>query len=131
MSDTGYVDSQASVNSQSSNVDGLTNNELILQKATHAGRGGGKDTFKYDVRRIADAVSIATLLSAPLINFLAMLALYFITDMVKRMVIILVFTHIFSIIMSALTNSRTANMFAATAAYSAVLVVFVGNPNVN
>jgi len=60
-----------------------------------------------------------------------MLALYFITDMVKRMVIILVFTHIFSIIMSALTNSRTANMFAATAAYSAVLVVFVGNPNVN
>ncbi|KAL2012418.1 hypothetical protein VTN00DRAFT_5136 [Thermoascus crustaceus] len=101
------------------------------RKATCAGRGGGKPTFKYDVRRIADTVSLATLISAPLINFAAMLALYSIKDMKARLAIILVFTQIFSIIMSALTNNRTATMFAATTAYSAVLVVFVGNPNAN
>lgn len=106
-------------------------NSGLFQKETDAGRGGGKPTFKYDVHRIAHKVSIATLISAPLVNFSAMLALYFIKDMKARLAIILVFTHIFSIIMTALTNNRTATMFAATAAYSAVLVVFVGNPNAN
>lgn len=53
--------------------------------------------------------------------------LYFIESTPQRLGIITVFTTIFSSILCWLTQSRNYEIFSATAAYCAVMVVFVGS----
>jgi hypothetical protein len=56
--------------------------------------------------------------------------LYLVTNDRIRFVLIAVFTALFAAVVSLFSNARRAEMFAATAAYAAVLVVFVsGNLN--
>lgn len=55
----------------------------------------------------------------------AIISLYIVTESVARLVMITVFTALFATSVVLMTNARRAEVFAATAAYSAVLVVFV------
>jgi len=41
--------------------------------------------------------------------------------------LLIVFSTLFSVSMSLLTKAKRAELFAASAAYSAVLIVFIGN----
>jgi hypothetical protein len=45
--------------------------------------------------------------------------------------VLMVFTLLFAAAMSLLTKARRHELFAATAAYCAVLVVFIGSSNFN
>jgi len=57
-------------------------------------------------------------------------ALYYIETISSRLWAIIAFTTLFSSLLSLSTRSRNYEIFSATAAYCAVLVVFVGNiPN--
>jgi hypothetical protein len=55
----------------------------------------------------------------------AVVALYFIRSIHARLGMIAVFTACFAAAMGILSNARRAEIFAATAAYAAVLVVFL------
>jgi hypothetical protein len=55
----------------------------------------------------------------------AVVGLYLVKRPVTRLVMISVFTVVFAASIGLLTNARRPEIFAATAAYAAVLVVFV------
>ncbi|KAE9367093.1 hypothetical protein N431DRAFT_418207 [Stipitochalara longipes BDJ] len=66
-------------------------------------------------------------LIASLILIGSIVVLYFITDMPIRLVVVGVFTAIFSIALSLVTSGTRVEIFAATAAFASVQVVFVGS----
>ena len=79
------------------------------------------------VQRIITAVSV---IGATLLLEVAIVALYFVTDNHVRFGLIALFTGLFAAALGLLSNARRAEMFGATAAYAAVLVVFIsGNLN--
>ena len=55
----------------------------------------------------------------------AIVGLYFVTAPAKRLAMVAVYTTCFAVSVWIMTNARRAELFAATAAYAAVLVVFV------
>ena len=74
-------------------------------------------------------VSVKTIITAvsSLVPALSMLTLYFIDDPLNRMGAILGLTFLFSMTLTLFTRATTVECFAVSAAFSAVLVVFVGN----
>lgn len=56
-------------------------------------------------------------------------ALYYVETMTVRLVMVSVFNLVFAFVMMFLVASRRAEVFAATAAFAAVQVVFVGGVN--
>lgn len=74
------------------------------------------------VTRIITSVSI---IGATLLLEAAIVTLYLVTNDRIRFVLIAIFISLFGAAISLLSNARRAEMFAATAAYAAVLVVFV------
>lgn len=79
-------------------------------------------------------VGAAVVLAASLLEG-AIVSLYMVTNPNIQLGLIAVFTSLFAATLALLTNAKLAEMFAATAAYAAVLVVFIsgnlGNPNRN
>jgi hypothetical protein len=65
--------------------------------------------------------------------FGAIYTLYYVTDEKIKLGLIAVFTSAFAACVGVITNARRSDVFAACAAYSAVLVVFIsgslGNGN--
>jgi hypothetical protein len=53
--------------------------------------------------------------------------LYKVSDMTKRLWIVCIFTGCFASILCTFTRSRNYEIFSATAAYCAVMAVFIGN----
>jgi hypothetical protein len=51
--------------------------------------------------------------------------------MIVRIGLMIVFTAIFSVSLAVLTEAKRAEIFAATAAFAAVEVVFIGSTSVN
>lgn len=70
-------------------------------------------------------VSVINVLTASALLIGAIVSLYIVKESVSRLVMITVFTALFATSVALMTNARRAEVFAATAAYSAVLVVFV------
>ncbi|TAQ89112.1 hypothetical protein B7494_g2578 [Chlorociboria aeruginascens] len=71
---------------------------------------------------------LGTLISS-LIPIAAIVVLYFVSNMVKRLAIVCTFTAIFSIALSLVTMAKRVEIFAATAAFASVQVVFIGSVN--
>ncbi|KAL2068343.1 hypothetical protein VTL71DRAFT_16441 [Oculimacula yallundae] len=57
----------------------------------------------------------------------SIVALYFVDDMLARLGIIAAFTQVFSLVLVLVTRARKVEVFAATAAFMAVQVVFIGS----
>lgn len=57
--------------------------------------------------------------------FGAIYVLHYVKHMDKRLPLVASFTIMFALCIALLTNARRAEIFAATAAYAAVLVVFI------
>lgn len=74
------------------------------------------------VNRVAAAISV---IAASLFMIGAILSLYFVTSRDAKLGMVAGFTVVFAFAVAMLTNARRAEMFGATAAYAAVLVVFV------
>ncbi|CZR56439.1 uncharacterized protein PAC_06327 [Phialocephala subalpina] len=75
------------------------------------------------VRRLTKAV---TTVLACMLPILSIVVLYLVQNMSKRLGIVTAFTAIFSTSLVVMTNAEMADIFAATAAYAAVQVVFIG-----
>ncbi|KAH0364276.1 hypothetical protein KCU65_g6898, partial [Aureobasidium melanogenum] len=62
-----------------------------------------------------------------LVPTLAILVLYFVKSFLIRIILVVIFTGVFSGLLSIFTKARRIEIFSATAAFAAVVVVFVSN----
>ena len=87
----------------------------------------GETTGRFQERRVQTIVALINILVASFLIIGAVVSLYKLRmkpDAV-RLGMIAAFTALFAISLRLITNARRAEVFAATAAYAAVLVVFV------
>jgi hypothetical protein len=102
--------------------------EAVAVPEAWGGEGSGPlRVHHYSESVVTSAVTaIGTILSS-LLPAISMLALDWIDAPVSRMCAIVVLTFMFSIVFMLVTKGKRAECFAATATFSAILVVFVGN----
>jgi hypothetical protein len=92
-----------------------------------------KDVFYYSSSRIEKLVGLIITLIIFILLVLPVVAMYKLTCIGERnspfdaVGILVVFTLLFSAAMSLLTKAKRHELFAASAAYCAVLVVFISN----
>ncbi|KAK0642456.1 hypothetical protein DIS24_g9024 [Lasiodiplodia hormozganensis] len=87
---------------------------------------GSADGAEYYLERhVARLVAVISSVAAAMLLIGAVVALHFITKAGVRLGMIACFTILFVFSLGLLTNAKRAEIFAATAAYAAVLVVFV------
>ncbi|KAJ2997271.1 hypothetical protein NUW58_g701 [Xylaria curta] len=86
-----------------------------------------RHTVTYTHRSIAQFTQAFTVLIACTLPIAAILVLYNVHDTVARLGVIAVLTGLFSTSMSMLTMASLQEIFAATAAFAAVLVFFLGS----
>ncbi|KAJ0160264.1 hypothetical protein CTA2_8266 [Colletotrichum tanaceti] len=95
-----------------------TNDEMI----------GIRDYDSRKIQRVSDVAVGALSASIPTV---AILVLYFVHNMTQRISLVIVFTFIFSVAFSTITGAKKAEVFAATAAFAAVEVVYIGSVSSN
>jgi hypothetical protein len=83
--------------------------------------------FYYSDRAVLYIVNTLSTMLASMLPAVCTLALYFIASPLARLAAIIGFTFLFSAVLSLITNVDRSQCFGITAAFSAVLVVFVGN----
>ena len=71
---------------------------------------------------------ICMILSA-LVPTASILSLYFVKSMIARLAIVAGMSFLFSFVMTVIVQGRRVDVFAATTAFAAVQVVFVGSAN--
>jgi hypothetical protein len=71
------------------------------------------------------AVAVISIVLAAILLIGAITSLYFVTKPAARLGMIGAFTVLFALSVGVMTNATRAEVFTATAAYAAVLVVFV------
>ncbi|KAK3295073.1 uncharacterized protein B0H64DRAFT_402527 [Chaetomium fimeti] len=82
---------------------------------------------RFDERSISAATKVITILVATNLLVGPIYGLYFTSTPLQRLALIQVFTTIFALCAGFMSNARQTEVFAVTAAYAAVLVVFVGS----
>lgn len=95
---------------------------------------GGQQTtaaFLYADKHIGFVVNAINTVAASSIISLSALVLYFIPSVRARLGAIVAFTVSFSVVLVLMTGASRTECFVATAAYAAVLVVFVGADGTN
>lgn len=88
-----------------------------------------KGFAEYSERIFVAIGNVTSMVLASLIPNVSIFALCFVESMVARLVVITVMSFLFSFIMTIVTRAGRAEVFAATTAFAAVLVVFVGGFN--
>ena len=76
-------------------------------------------------RRLHITVAVINVILAAALLFGAIYNLYYVSNEEKRLALIAGYTTAFAICVGLVTNARRSEVFAACAAYAAVLVVFV------
>ena len=82
-------------------------------------------TVHFQERHVVIAVTVVSIVTAAILLIGAILSLYIVQDPNTRLAMIAGFTTLCAVSVALMTNARRAEVFAATAAYAAVLVVFV------
>ncbi|KAI9880356.1 MAG: hypothetical protein M1830_003967 [Pleopsidium flavum] len=82
----------------------------------------------YDNTLLAVADLVGTVISS-LLPISSIMVLYFVKNMLMRLTVVAGFTALFSITLAIVTKARRIEVFAATAAFASVQVVFVGTAN--
>ncbi|KAH9238673.1 hypothetical protein K456DRAFT_32142 [Colletotrichum gloeosporioides 23] len=80
---------------------------------------------RYEEHSISIAVALISTLIAAILLIGSITGLYFVKDDAAKLGLIAFFTALFALSVGLTTNARRAEIFAGTAAYAAVLVVFV------
>jgi hypothetical protein len=83
--------------------------------------------FYYSDRMVLYIINSASTILASMIPALCILALYFITSDLVRLGAIIGFTFLLAAVLTLIAKVEKAHCFGITAAFSAVLVVFVQN----
>ncbi|OAL07678.1 hypothetical protein IQ06DRAFT_264843 [Phaeosphaeriaceae sp. SRC1lsM3a] len=100
--------------------------EHLIGRAFAKRNSSNEDVPAYFASRtVKRLVTFVGIIGATLLLEAAIVALYLVTNDRSRFALIAVFISLFAIAVSVLSNARRPEMFAATAAYAAVLVVFV------
>jgi VIT1/CCC1 family predicted Fe2+/Mn2+ transporter len=90
------------------------------------------DRFRhFKDRRLSWVVTSLSIAIATFLLVVPIIVLYFVTDPNARLALTITFIVAFAIGLSATTSANRDAIFAATAAYSAVLVVFVSGDLAN
>ncbi|KAK2760547.1 hypothetical protein CKAH01_05233 [Colletotrichum kahawae] len=82
---------------------------------------------RFNQRSITVTVNLVTLVTAVIFLLGPMIALNFVQNRTPKLALISVFAILFASNIGLITTAKRAEIFAATAAYAAVLVVFVSN----
>lgn len=98
------------------------------RKADLKKRGWGGIWEYKDKDFVLAASLICTFLSA-VTPTLSIFLLYFVQDMVARLAVITATAFLFAFLMTFVIRARRVDVFAATTAFAAVQVVFVGGTN--
>ncbi|KAH0160420.1 hypothetical protein KCU67_g6731, partial [Aureobasidium melanogenum] len=80
-----------------------------------------------DDERIDQLSNALSAVVSSLLPTLAILVLYFVKSLLIRIILVVIFTGVFSGLLSIFTKARRIEIFSATAAFAAVVVVFVSN----
>ncbi|KAH8646767.1 hypothetical protein BX600DRAFT_518792 [Xylariales sp. PMI_506] len=94
-------------------------------------RDGVPMIHQFDEKSVSLAVTAISIVVAAVLLVGSITAFYFIETPSTKLILIYVFTAAFALSVGMMTNARRAEIFAATAAYVAVLVVFVSNGNLS
>nr|XP_036575622.1 uncharacterized protein CTRU02_14412 [Colletotrichum truncatum]KAF6782225.1 hypothetical protein CTRU02_14412 [Colletotrichum truncatum] len=81
----------------------------------------------YDGRKLQRFSDIAVAAFSAALPTLVILVLYFVQNMIHRIGLVIVFTTIFSVAFAMFTGAKKAEVFAATATFAAVEVVYIGS----
>ncbi|KAI1150520.1 hypothetical protein F4825DRAFT_397815 [Nemania diffusa] len=92
---------------------------------TESTRDGRAKIGRFNERSVSLVTSIITIVVAAFLLIGSITGFYFVDSDVVKLILIAAFTSIFALSLVLITNARRAEIFAATAAYAAVLVVFV------
>ncbi|KAF2273434.1 uncharacterized protein EI97DRAFT_461095 [Westerdykella ornata] len=82
-------------------------------------------TTVYKHRTVARTVGTISMIAAAILLIGAIISLHAVTDSNAKLGLVAMYTLLFALSVATLTNARRAEVFAASAAYAAVLVVFV------
>jgi len=90
----------------------------------------GDELYYFPERKIQRVGLVVSILLSAILLIGAISCLYMVTNKSKSLILgmIVLFTCLFACVVGLLTNARRAEVFGSTAAYAAVLVVFVSNP---
>ncbi|KAF6782351.1 hypothetical protein CSOJ01_16008 [Colletotrichum sojae] len=80
---------------------------------------------RYEEKSISIAVAVVSIIIAAALLIGSIVGLYFAKNDITKLGLITLFTTMFALSVGLMTNSRRAEILAGTAAYAAVLVVFV------
>ena len=101
---------------------------FMIAISQYGGTGAGVRSLRFGTaetwRLVGDQIS--TFLAAILI-LVPVIALHFVETSSARLTLIVVFTVIFAFIMSTMTGAKRSEIFATTAAFVAVQVVYIGS----
>ncbi|KAJ8123427.1 hypothetical protein ONZ43_g621 [Nemania bipapillata] len=92
---------------------------------TESTRDGRAKIGRFNERSVSLATNIITIVVAAFLLIGSITGFYFVHSDVVKLALIAAFTSVFALSLVLITNARRAEIFAATAAYAAVLVVFV------
>ncbi|KAK8134226.1 hypothetical protein PG984_006238 [Apiospora sp. TS-2023a] len=81
----------------------------------------------YNPRTISRVGSAAVAALSSLLPTLAILVLYYVQDMAKRLGLVILFTTLFAAALAVFTDAKKVEIFSATAAFAAVEVVYIGS----
>lgn len=82
-------------------------------------------TTIYKTHQVVQTVTAISMTLAAILLIGAIMNLHFVTSSSAKLGLVAMYTLLFALSVALLTNARRVELFAATAAYAAVLVVFV------
>ncbi|KAI0907403.1 hypothetical protein F4823DRAFT_603214 [Ustulina deusta] len=85
--------------------------------------------YHYPDERILVFLGIVGSVLSSVLPTLSIIILFFVHDMLARLGLVTLFTFLFSLTMSLATKAKRYEIFAATAAFGSVQVVFIGTTN--
>jgi len=83
------------------------------------------DITQYSDKRLLSIISVISIVLACVIPISSIIILYFVSSMPARLAILAIFTACFALCLSLVTQARKVEIFAATSAFAAVIVVFL------
>ncbi|KAI1859736.1 hypothetical protein JX265_010185 [Neoarthrinium moseri] len=87
----------------------------------------GAGIYNYSEHKLAVALRVIATVVASLLPLCSVIALYMVQSNDLRLGLVVLFSACFSLALATMTNARTIEIFAATAAFAAVNVVFLTN----
>jgi len=100
---------------------------LPLDPENPAGAENRSGLHHYSDAHIQMVVSIIGTVATSLFPMSSIIALFFVKNLLVRLGLVCVFTLLFSLGLALGTRARRIEIFAATAAFAGILVVFVGS----